>query len=86
MAMRRNPIVKHLRTFVAAVMASLLWLAPEIARACASCGLDANDKSAAAYKTSVLAMLAGPYLTVFAVGGVIYLVWRKSKREAGNNH
>ncbi len=78
--------MKHLRTIVATVMATLLWLAPDIARACASCGLDANDKSAAAYKTSVIAMLAGPYLTVFAVGGVIYLVWRKSKRENGNNH
>jgi hypothetical protein len=47
--------------------------------------LDANDKSAAAYKTSVLAMLAGPYVTVLGVGGFLYLAWRKSKRETGSD-
>jgi len=73
--------VKNLSRLTASAMAAVLWLAPDIARACASCGLDANDKSAAAYKTSVLAMLAGPYLTVFGIGGFLYLAWRKSKRE-----
>ncbi len=73
--------MKNLSRLIASAMATALWLAPDIARACASCGMDANDKSAAAYKTSVLAMLAGPYVTVLGVGGFLYLAWRKSKRE-----
>ncbi|MGH7865396.1 MAG: hypothetical protein ACREQB_10420 [Candidatus Binataceae bacterium] len=71
-----------LSKLTASAMAAALWLAPGIARACSACGMDANDKSAAAYKTSVLAMLAGPYVTVLGVGGFLYLAWRKSKRNS----
>ncbi|MGH7949104.1 MAG: hypothetical protein ACREQF_07770 [Candidatus Binataceae bacterium] len=78
--------MKKLGRLIATAMATALLLAPDVARACSSCGMDANDKSAAAYKTSVLAMLAGPYVTVLGIGGALYLVWRKSKRESGTQN
>jgi len=56
---------------------------PRLANACAMCGLSPGDSAGHAYNTSVLFMLAGPYVTVGLVGGIIYLAWKRAQRRSG---
>lgn len=56
-------------------------VAPQIANACAMCGLSPGDSAGHAYNTSVLFMLAGPYVTLAAIGGVLFAVYRRSTRR-----
>jgi hypothetical protein len=64
-------------TMVAAIVAA----APRLANACATCGLSDNDHATHAYKTSVLFMLASPYVSFAAIGGITYFVYRRSIRR-----
>ncbi len=72
---------KNLGKVIAALMPAIA-AAPGAASACAMCGLTPGDHAERAFGLSVLAMLSAPYLTVAAVGGVLYLAWRKAQRAA----
>jgi hypothetical protein len=65
----------------AALAAASVAAAPRIARACAMCGLTPGDHAIKAFNTSVLFMLVGPYVTVGAIGGVLYAAYRRSLRR-----
>jgi hypothetical protein len=67
--------------FGAAAVAATLALAPKAALACAMCGLSPGDHAGHAYNTSVLFMLIGPYFTVAAIGGIIFVAWRRANRH-----
>ena len=54
-------------------------LAPQMANACAVCGLGPNDVGGHAFNSSVLFMMAVPYTTVALIGGAFYLTWRKAR-------
>jgi len=66
----------------AALAASAIASAPGIASACAMCGLSPGDHAGHAYNTSVLFMLAGPYVTFGLIGGIIFLLSQRAKRAA----
>jgi hypothetical protein len=54
---------------------------PRIANACAMCGLSPGDHAGHAFNTSVLFMLASPYVSFAAIGGIAYLAYRRSIRK-----
>jgi hypothetical protein len=67
---------------LAAVIASVLLAIPErvLAQGCAMCRTalpGQNDPLGAAFNTSILFMMAMPYLIVGSVGGWIYLASRR---------
>jgi H+/gluconate symporter-like permease len=64
-------------TMVTAIVAAV----PRLANACATCGLADGDQAFHAYKTSVLFMLASPYASFAAIGGITYFVYRRSTRQ-----
>jgi hypothetical protein len=53
---------------------------PRIASACAMCGLSPGDHAGHAFNTSVLFMLASPYVSFAAIGGITWYVYRRSTR------
>jgi hypothetical protein len=55
--------------------------APGIANACAMCGLSPGDSAGHAYNTSVLFMLIGPYFTLAAMVGILFVAYRRSLRR-----
>ena len=57
-------------TMAGAIVAAV----PRLANACATCGLADGDQAFHAYKTSVLFMLASPYASFAAIGGITYFV------------
>ncbi len=72
--------MKRFETITAALAASAIAAAPGIASACAMCGLSPGDHAGHAYNTSVLFMLAGPYVTFGLIGGLILFLWHRAKR------
>ena len=73
--------MKRIGSIVTAILAGIA-AAPQFANACAMCGLSPGDSAGHAYNTSVLFMLAGPYITVLAIGGGIGLfVWKRAQRH-----
>ena len=54
---------------------------PRLANACATCGLSDGDAAFHAYKASVLFMLAMPYFSFAAIGGITYYFYRRSQRH-----
>jgi hypothetical protein len=74
--------MKKFSSYAGAAVAAAIAAAPGIANACAMCGLSPGDHAGHAYNTSVLFMLAGPYVTFGIVSGVVLLAWRRSKRDA----
>jgi len=67
---------------IATVMAgAIVAAAPRLANACATCGLSDGDPAFHAYKASVLFMLVSPYASFAAIGGITYLVYRRSQRQ-----
>lgn len=72
---------KSLSKMLAAALPAIA-AAPGVASACAMCGLSPGDHAERAFGLSVLFMLAGPYVTAGAVGGALYLAWRKAQRAA----
>jgi hypothetical protein len=65
---------------VAIIGGMLVAASPRIASACAMCGLSPGDHAGHAFNTSVLFMLASPYVSFAAIGGITYLVYRRSTR------
>jgi len=70
-----------LRTAVTTTLAVIVAAVPRLANACAMCGLSPGDHAGHAYNSSVLFMLASPYISFFAIGGVVYFVYRRSVRQ-----
>jgi hypothetical protein len=53
-------------------------MAPRVANACATCGLGSNDVAGHAFRSSVIFLMAVPYITVAVIGGLFYLTWRRA--------
>ncbi len=70
-----------LSAVVATTVAAIVAAAPRLANACAMCGLSPGDHAGHAYNSSVLFMLISPYVSFFAIGGVVYYVYRRSIRQ-----
>jgi len=73
--MRREKLV------AAGLTSSAIAMAPRIASACAVCGLGPNDVGGHAFNSSVLFMIAAPYITFAVIGGAIYFAWRKHRAQ-----
>ena len=65
-------------TVAAGLTALALGLAPQLADACAVCGLDLDGAAGHAYKVSELFMMAVPYITFLVIGSAMYVSWRKA--------
>ena len=70
-----------LKAAATTLAAAAIAAAPRLANACAMCGLSPGDHAGHAYNSSVLFMLASPYVSFFAIGGVIYYVYRRAQRQ-----
>ncbi|HKN11918.1 MAG TPA: hypothetical protein VJX68_01865 [Candidatus Binatus sp.] len=70
-----------LKAAATAIVSAIVAAAPQLANACATCGLSEGDHASNAYKTSVLFMLMSPYVSFAAIGGVTYFVYRRSQRQ-----
>lgn len=67
-------------SLAATLAGAVVAIAPRVANACAMCGLSPNDPAGHAYNSSVLFMLASPYVSFAAIGGITYLVYRRARR------
>jgi len=76
----------RLKALMATVAGAIVAAAPRIANACAMCGLSPGDHAGHAYNTSVLFMLASPYVSFAAIGGIAYLAYRRARRNDARNH
>jgi hypothetical protein len=65
---------------VSMIATMIVALSPRIASACAMCGLSPGDHAGHAFNTSVLFMLASPYVSFAAIGGITWFVYRRSTR------
>ena len=65
---------------VSMIAAMIVAASPRIASACAMCGLSPGDHAGHAFNTSVLFMLASPYVSFAAIGGITWYVYRRSTR------
>jgi uncharacterized membrane protein YebE (DUF533 family) len=68
-----------------ALATAMVAAAPQIANACATCGLSDGDAAFHAYKASVLFMLVSPYASFAAIGGITYFVYKRSQRKNQNS-
>ena len=69
-----------LKGAVSMIAGILVAASPRIASACAMCGLSPGDHAGHAFNTSVLFMLASPYVSFAAIGGITWFVYRRSTR------
>jgi len=69
-----------LKGAVSMIAGMLVAASPRIASACAMCGLSPGDHAGHAFNTSVLFMLASPYVSFAAIGGITWYVYRRSTR------
>jgi hypothetical protein len=79
--MKNSKLKAGLTTLIAIIMAS-----PRIAGACAMCGLSPGDHAGHAFNTSVLFMLASPYVSFAAIAGITWYVYRRSTRIDRNSN
>ncbi len=68
-------------TGIVAQAAAMLTAAAGAANACAMCGLSPGDHAIHAFNTSVIFMLAGPYITIAAISAILYGAYRRSIRK-----
>jgi hypothetical protein len=73
--------VSRIKAVVLALTGAVAAFSPQLANACAMCGLSPGDHAGHAYNASVLFMLAGPYVTFGAIGGILYLAYRRASRR-----
>ena len=71
----------RLLTIAVAFIALTIGVTPQLANACAVCGLGPNDVGGHAFNSSVLFMMAVPYTTFALIGGLVYFAWRKAQRR-----
>ena len=77
--------IKSTIALATTIVGTIVGLAPQIANACATCGLSDGDAAFHAYKASVLFMLVSPYASFAAIGGITYFVYRRSQRKNQNS-
>jgi hypothetical protein len=80
-----NVTIKNTKALAIAIAGAIVGSAPQIANACATCGLSDGDAAFHAYKASVLFMLVSPYASFAAIGGITYFVYRRSQRKNENS-
>lgn len=68
-------------TGIVAQAVALIAFAAGVADACAMCGLSPGDHAIHAFNTSVIFMLAGPYVTMAAIGAILFTMYRRSMRK-----
>ncbi|MFZ1887006.1 MAG: hypothetical protein WAU33_03175 [Candidatus Binataceae bacterium] len=68
-------------TGIVAQTTAMLTAAAGVADACAMCGLSPGDHAIHAFNTSVIFMLAGPYLTMGIISAILYGAYRRSIRK-----
>jgi len=69
-----------LKSAMTMIAGMIVASSPRIASACAMCGLSPGDHAGHAFNTSVLFMLASPYVSFAAIGGITWYVYRRSTR------
>ena len=74
-----------LKAMAMMMVSAIVAAAPTLANACATCGLSDGDAAFHAYKASVLFMLASPYASFAAIGGITYFVYKRSQRKNENS-
>ncbi|HUA33312.1 MAG TPA: hypothetical protein VMA09_06885 [Candidatus Binataceae bacterium] len=74
--------MKKLGAYIGAAVGTAIAAAPQIANACAMCGLSPGDHAIHAYNTSVLFMLSAPYVTFAVFGSIMFFAWRRSRRDS----
>jgi hypothetical protein len=62
-----------------AALASLAWLAPRAAQACAVCVSSRDDGSQLGFLLGTLVMLPLPFVVI---GGIAFFLWRRSRSAA----
>jgi uncharacterized membrane protein YjjB (DUF3815 family) len=67
------------------ILTAIVAAAPGLANACAMCGLSPGDHAGHAYNTSVLFMLASPYISFAAIGGITDYAYKRSTRRDRNS-
>jgi hypothetical protein len=77
--------IKNRTALATAIVGAIVGSAPQIANACATCGLSEGDPAFHAYKASVLFMLVSPYASFAAIGGITYFVYKRSQRKNENS-
>ena len=75
-----------MRSAAMTIAAMIVAASPRIANACAMCGLSPGDHAGHAFNTSVLFMLASPYVSFAAIGGITYLAYRRSIRKDADSN
>jgi hypothetical protein len=80
-----NVTTKNTWALATAIVGAIFGSAPQIANACATCGLSDGDAAFHAYKASVLFMLVSPYASFAAIGGITYFVYKRSQRKNENS-
>ena len=75
-----------LNAMATAIVSAIFAASPRIANACATCGLSEGDHAFNAYKASVLFMLASPYVSFAAIGGITWFVYRRSIRKGDDSN
>jgi hypothetical protein len=76
---------RKLRTTAVAIAGAIVAAVPRLAIACATCGLSEDSHAFHAYQSSVLFMLASPYVSFAAIGGITYFAYRRSIRRGRNS-
>ena len=75
-----------IRATVMTIAGMIVAASPRIANACAMCGLSPGDHAGHAFNTSVLFMLASPYVSFAAIGGITWFVYRRSIRKDADSN
>jgi hypothetical protein len=75
-----------IRAGLMAVAGMIVAASPQVASACAMCGLSPGDHAGHAFNTSVLFMLISPYVSFAAIGGIAYLAYRRSMRKGDDSN
>jgi hypothetical protein len=73
--------ISGLKAAAVSIAILLVGVAPQVASACAMCGLSPGDSAGHAFNTSVLFMLLGPYVTFGAIGGIVVFAIRRGRKN-----
>jgi len=73
---------RKLKAAAIAIVSAVVAAAPRLANACATCGLSEDSHALHAYKASTLFLLASPYVSFAAIGGITYFAYRRSRATA----
>ena len=78
--------MSKIRAGLMTIAGMIVAASPRIADACAMCGLSPGDHAGHAFNTSVLFMLASPYVSFAAIGGITWFVYRRSIRKDADSN